>query len=220
MEMNRFITALIIVLAALLLFAGLIWAKLYVTRKQQEKLKEAAKTHIASIPRLEQAIRGDSLYDVRDVQFKDSAILIAVSNPDKSGTESYFDKKYAINSYGNINMVYIYGYDSAKFLQNAAFDDALMAKGKKMGKFQEEWVSKYIDSTDGSCRPLKKFLRDQMPNPQSFKNQETTYQPENIHSMHVVCKYRSLDKSGAPALNVVTATIGSNGSVLSADIEP
>jgi hypothetical protein len=215
--MKRPLTAVLIVVGALLLFGGLIWAKIYLAREAKRKAAIIARSRIAAIPRLEQLIRGDSLYGVRDILYRDSAILVAVDNPEKTGTEAYFDRKYKLNTYDNINMVYIYLYDSTKPLQGVSFDDALMAKGKKMGRFQEEWVLKFIDSTDGSCIPLKKYLRAAMSKPESFLNEETTFQPASIHKMQVVCKYRSRDSTGAKELNVVTALIGADGSILSAE---
>ncbi len=65
---------------------------------------------------------------MKEVVYKDSAVLISVTNPDKSGTEAYFDKKYKLNGYDNINMVGIYQYNSAKPLQSASLEDAIMAK--------------------------------------------------------------------------------------------
>ena len=215
--MNRTLKAISIIVGAVLLFAGLIWTKMYIAKKEKEKADFLNSSKIANIHNLESAIQADSLYEVKEVLFKDSAVLIAVNNPDKSGTESYFDKKYKINEYDNINMVYIYQYDSAKPLQSVSFDEALMAKGKKMGKFQEEWVARFIDSLDGSCKPLKKFLETKINIPSSFKNQETVYQPESIHRMQVVCKFRAIDSSGTKILNQVTAIIDSNGTIISVD---
>jgi hypothetical protein len=215
--MSRILKAIFIIVGALLLFACLIWTKMYIAKKEREKTDLLKSSKIANIPNLESDIKGDSLYEVKDVLYKDSAVLIAVDNPEKSGTEAYFDKKYKLNGYENINMVYIYRYDSAKPLQSVSFDDALMAKGKKLGKFQDVWVSKFIDSLDGSCRPLRKYVQAKLNVPSSYKNQETIYQPESIHRMQVVCKYRSLDSLGAKVLNQVTAVIDSDGTIITVD---
>jgi len=215
--MSRILKAICIIVGALLLFAGLIWTKMYIAKKEREKTDLLKSSKIANIPNLESDIKGDSLYEVKDVLYKDSAVLIAVDNPEKSGTEAYFDKKYKLNGYENINMVYIYRYDSAKPLQSVSFDDARMAKGKKLGKFQDIWVSKFIDSLDGSCRPLRKYVQAKLNVPSSYKNQETIYQPESIHRMQVVCKYRSLDSLGAKVLNQVTAVIDSDGTIIAVD---
>jgi hypothetical protein len=215
--MKRTLNAILIIIGALVLFGGLIWTKMYISAKEKEKADRMNSSKIANIVNLVSAIRGDSLYDVRDVLYKDSAMVIAVDNPDKSGTEIYFDKKYKLNEFSNINMVYIYKYDSLKSLQTVSFDDALMAKGKKLGKFQEQWVARFIDSLDGSCRPLKNYLKTKMNIPESFKNQETIYQPENIHRMQVVCKFRALDSLGSKTLNQVTAVVDSNGMIISVD---
>ena len=149
--------------------------------------------------------------------YKDSAVLISVTNPDKSGTEAYFDKKYKLNVYDNINMVGIYQYDSAKPLQSASLEDAMMAKGKKLGRFQEEWSARFIDTTDGSCKPLKKYLQASLKNPASFKNEVTSYQPESIYKMRVVCKYRSIDSFGGKAINDITSVIDTSGHVISVE---
>ena len=216
--MSRTIKTILIIVGALLLFAALILTKMYISKKEKERAALVNSSKIANIHNLESAIKGDSLYEVKDILYRDSAILIAVNNPEKSGTEAYFDKKYKVNGYDNINMIYIYKYDSAKPLQSVYFDDALMAKGKKLGKFQEEWVAKFIDSLDGSCRPLKNFLKAKLNAPASFKNQETVYQPASIHRMQVVCKFRALDSSGAKILNQVTALIDSDGTIVSVDL--
>jgi hypothetical protein len=216
-EMQRIVKAILIIIVAILIFAGLILTKMYISVKEKEKAMRLESSKVANIHNLQLAIKGDSLYEVKDVNFRDSAILIAVDNPEKSGTEAYFDKKYKLNGYENINMVYIYKFDSGLSLQTVSFDDALMAKGKKLGKFQDEWVARFIDSVDGSCRPLKNFLKSKLNTPASFKNQETIYQPESIHRMQVVCKYRSIDSSGTKILNQVTAIIDSNGTIISVD---
>ena len=181
---------------------------MYISAKEKEKAERLNSSKIANIVNLVNAIKGDSLYDVKEVLYRDSAMVIAVDNPEKSGTEIYFDKKYRLNEYSNINMVYVYKYDTSKPLQSVSFDDALMAKGKKLGKFQDQWVARFIDSLDGSCRPLKNYLKSKMNVPESFKN---------IHRMQVVCKFRALDSSGAKILSQVTAVVDSNGMIISVD---
>jgi hypothetical protein len=215
--MKRTLNAIFIVIGAIVIFGGLIWTKMYISAKEKEKAERLNSSKVANVVNLINAIKGDSLYEVKEVLYKDSAMIIAVDNPEKSGTEIYFDKKYKLNEYGNINMVYIYKYDSFKPLQTVSFDDALMAKGKKLGKFQELWVARFIDSLDGSCRPLKNYLKAKMIAPESFKNQETVYQPENIHRMQVVCKFRALDSLGSKILSQVTAVVDSNGMIISVD---
>jgi hypothetical protein len=217
MQMKRTLNTILILLGAVLLFSGLVWTKMYIAAKEKEKSEQLNRSHIANIQNLLAKIKGDSLYEVKDAIYRDSAVLVAVGNPDKSGTEAYFDKKYRVNSYDNINMVFIYQYDSATPLQTVSFEDALMAKGKKLGKFQDEWVSRFIDTLDGSCKPLNNYLKARLYSPASFKNQETVYQPANIHKMQVICKFRSVDSSGAKILNQVTALIDSAGTIISVD---
>ena len=200
---------LLIIIAALILFGGLVLLKMHLAKDA----KKSSTEKIADIPSLENNIKTDSLYTVKNVAYKDSGILIALDSPGKSGAENYFDKKFKLNSYGNINMVYIYQYDSTKPLQQASLDDAIMAKGKKMARFESEWIAKFIDTTDGSCKPLKKYLQSTMKNPASFKNEETNYQPASIYKMHVECKYRVADSLGNKMLNDITASIDTAGSV-------
>ncbi|HEX4373968.1 MAG TPA: oligogalacturonate-specific porin KdgM family protein [Puia sp.] len=206
--------ALLIIIAALILFGGLIMLKLHLTADAQKKvLTEKA----ADIPSLENKIRSDSLYIVKDVLYKDSGILIALDNPGKSGAETYFDKKFKLNDYSNINMVYIYQYDTTKPLQQVSLDDAIMAKGKKMARFQEIWVAKFIDTTDGSCKPLKKYLQSTIKNSDIFQTQETSYQPESIHKMRVECKFKLTDSLGKKTDNDITASVDTAGLVTLVD---
>jgi len=211
------IKAFLIILVAIVVFGGLILAKIYISKNQKEKVVVALTGQVADTATLSKNIKADSLYDVKEVIYKDSAVLISVTNPDKSGTEAYFDKKYKLNGYDNINMVGIYQYNPAKPLQSASLEDAMMAKGKKLGNFQEQWVAKFIDTTDGSCKPLKKYLQASLKNPDSFKNEETSYQPENVYKMRVVCKYISLDSLGAKAINNVTSVIDTAGKIISVE---
>jgi hypothetical protein len=204
---------LLIVISVLAVLGCLILLKLYLTSNGYLQKNKKQVEKIADIQKLQSDIRSDSLYQVKDMQYRDSAILIAVANPDKSGTDIYFNKKYALNNYGNINMVYVF--DTAKLLDTVSFDDALMATGKKMGAFQDQWTANFIDSSDKSCKPLKKFLQEKMKFPESFKNEETVYQPASIHKMQVVCKYRYLDSAGKRQLKEVTAQIGADGSIIS-----
>ncbi len=213
-KMKRSLKAILIITTAFLVFAALILTKLYLSSAQKEKERGIAAGKIANIPLVEKSLKSDSLYEVRDVTYRDSAILIAVDNPEKSGTEAYFDRKYKLNGYDNINMIYVYKYDTGKPIQTVSFDDALMAKGKKLGKFQDEWVARYIDSLDGSCRPLKKYLQAKLKNPAGFVVEETLYQPENIHKMRVVCKYRSRDSLGVKTVSEVTALVDADGSII------
>jgi hypothetical protein len=206
------VKAFLIIVAALALFGGLVLLKMHLA---DAKKKPAGK--IADIQLLENNIKADSLYTVRDVLYKDSGILIALDNPGKSGAENYFDKKFKLNEYANITMVYIYQYDSSKPLQQASFDDAIMAKGKKMGRFQEMWVAKYIDTTDGSCKPLKKYLDSTMKVSESFKTEETNYQPESIHKMRVMSKYRVTDSAGKKTLYDISALVDTGGVVSSVE---
>ena len=179
--------------------------------------KKSSTEKIADIPSLENNIKTDSLYTVKDIAYKDSGILIALDNPGKSGAENYFDKKYKLNDYGNINMVYIFQYDTTKPLDKISFDDALMAKGKKMARFQTEWTAKFIDTTDGSCKPLKKYLQSTIKNPDSFKNEETSFQPASIYKMQVTCKYKTSDSLGNKMNNDVTALIDTAGLITLVD---
>ncbi|MBS1947089.1 MAG: hypothetical protein JST47_04935 [Bacteroidetes bacterium] len=162
-------------------------------------------------------IKSDSLYNVEQVAFRDSGVLIAVSNPDKSGMETYFEKKYKLNNYDNINMVYIFQYDPNKSLQSASLEDAIMARGKKMGRFQEQWTARFIDTTDGSCKPLKRYIQLSLKNPMSFKNEITTYQPESIYKMRVLCKYLYTDSSGSRKLGNISALIDTAGQIHSTE---
>jgi len=175
---------------------------------------------VADTSALSAQLKADSLYDVKQVLFKDSAVLIAVSNPDKSGTETYFDKKYKLNVFDNINMVYIFPYDSTKPLQTASLEDAPMAKGKKMGRFQELWVARFIDTTDNSCKPLKKYLQDSLKNEGSYKTEMTNYQPESISKMRVVSKYSLKDSLGTKTINSISAVVDSSGNVVSVEKNP
>jgi hypothetical protein len=212
--MNRSVKIILIIIGALVLFGALILAKLRLSSGAAEKGKGG---HIADVIKLQNSLKGDSLYGVRDVVYRDSAIVIAVDNPEKPGIDAYFNRKFRLNEFDNINMVYIYQYDSARPLQSVSFDDALMATGKKLGKFQEEWVAKYIDTLDGSCKPLKKYLQSTLPNPESFKNEETVYQPSSIHKMQVVCKFRAKDSLGTQALREVTAVVDAQGNIISSE---
>ena len=170
---------------------------------------------VADFNEISKKIKADSLYEVKDVFFKDSAVMISVLNPDKTSMEAYFDKKYQLNHFDNINLVCIYPYDSLRPLSKMPLEDAIMAKGKRLGRFQDEWVSRFIDTTDGSCTPLKLYLKASIKNAASFKNELTSYQPENIYKMRVVCKYSFWDTVWQKAVGDVTALIDTGGKVVS-----
>jgi oligogalacturonate-specific porin protein KdgM len=208
------VKALLIIIAALILFGGLIMLKMHLAADEKKNVETGK---IADIPSLENRIKSDSLYIVKDILYKDSGILIALDNPGKSGAESYFDKKFKLNDYSNINMVYIYQYDTTKPLQQVSLDDAIMAKGKKMAGFQEIWVAKFIDTTDGSCKPLKKYLQSTTKNSDIFQIQETSYQPESIHKMRVECKFKITDSLGKKTDNDITASVDTAGLVTLVD---
>jgi hypothetical protein len=208
------VKALLIIIAALILFGGLIMLKLHLAADEKKKVETGK---MADIPSLENKIKSDSLYIVKDILYKDSGILIALDNPGKSGAETYFDKKFKLNDYSNINMVYIYQYDTTKPLQQASLDDAIMAKGKKMARFQEIWVTQFIDTSDGSCKPLKKYLQSTIKNSDIFQTQETSYQPESIHKMRVECKFKITDSLGKKTDNDITASVDTAGLVTLVD---
>ena len=50
--------------------------------------------------------------------------------------------------------------------------------------------------------------------PESFKNEETVYQPQSISQMQVVCKYRIKDSLGKVVLKEVTAVVDSAGKII------
>ncbi|HLK29072.1 MAG TPA: hypothetical protein VKT28_10885 [Puia sp.] len=211
------IKTFLIILAAVIVFGGLVLAKIYVDKNQKKQVVVVLSGQVADTSSLAAKIKSDSLYDVKEVLFKDSGVLISVSNPDKSGTEAYFDKKYKLNNFDNINMVYIFQYDASKPLQTLSFEDAAMAKGKRMGRFQEEWVARFIDTTDGSCKPLKQYVQSSIKNPGSYKNEMTSYQPENIYKMRVVCKYTFADSAGTKTINNISAIVDTAGKVVSVE---
>jgi hypothetical protein len=195
-------------------------AKIYIEKKQSKKASITLSGQLADTAMISGKIRSDSLYDVKEVLFKDSGVLISVGNPDKSGTEAYFDKKYKLNGYDNINMVYIFQYDSSKPLKFLSFEDAAMAKGKKMGRFQDEWVARFIDTADGSCRPLKKWLQSSMKDPFSYRNQLTSYQPASIFKMLVINKYTFVDSAGEKVVRNISALVDTGGKVISVEKVP
>jgi len=208
------VKTVLIIIAALILFGGLIILKIHLNNDAQ---KRALTEKAADIPSIENRIKSDSLYIVKDILYKDSGILIALDNPGKSGAETYFDKKFKLNDYSNINMVYIYQYDTTKPLQQASLDDAIMAKGKRMARFQEIWVAKFIDTADGSCKPLKKYLQSTIKNSDIFQTEETSYQPESIHRMRVECKFKITDSLGKKTDNEMTASVDTAGTVTLVD---
>ena len=199
------------------MFGGLIMAKIYVDKHPNIKKVLLLSGKNANTDSLVKKIMADSLYTVKDVAYKDSAVMISISNPDKTGTETYFDKKYKLNSFDNINMVCVYLYDSTKPLLRFSIGDAIMAKGKRLGRFQDIWVAQFVDTTDGSCIPLKKYLRSSMKNPASFKNELTTYQPENIYKMRVLCKYTYRDSLWQKSVDNITALVDTGGNILSVE---
>jgi hypothetical protein len=206
---------ILIIFLILAVFAGLIGLKMYMSSDQYAKAKNPGMLKNADTLLLENNIKADSLYNVKEVLYQDSAIVIAVTNPEKTGTDTYFNKKYGLNDYANIDMVYIFQYDSTKNLRTVSTDDALMGTGKRLGKFQDHWVAAFIDTADKSCKPLKDFIRQKSKYPESFKNEETQYQPENIHKMHVLCKYRLNDSTGKAQLKEITAVVGADGAIIS-----
>ena len=199
----------------MIVFGGLILAKVYVDKHARHEKVLALSGEVADFNTLSKKIKTDSLYDVREVFFRDSAVLIAVANPDKTSMEAYFDKKYRLNHFDNINLVCIYQYDSLKPLSKMHLEDAIMAKGKRLGRFQDEWVSRFMDTTDGSCAPLKQYLKASIKNAASFKNELTSYQPENIYKMRVICKYSFRDTTWQKSVNDITALIDTGGKVVS-----
>lgn len=205
--------AFLIILAALLLFGALFYSQQYLRSKAGASAFKSGS--VADIRLLQETLRKDSLYQVRAVQYRDSGILIAVDNPDPTGTEVYFNNKYRLNSYSNINMVYIFQYDSALSLSTVSLEDALMATGKRMGRFQQEWTARFIDTADKSCMPLKRYIQLREPVPSSYRNEETVFQPASIFKMQVVCRYRAKDSSGAESLKTVTALVDTSGHIVS-----
>src|SRR5580704_6909805 len=167
--MSRGMKVFLIIAGGLLLFAALIGLKIYLSNKYlKESLKKTMK--VANTDSLVRQIKLDSLYEVKDAIYKDSAVFISVTNPEKSGTDEYFNKKYNLTWFSNINMVYLYQFDPAKPLATASPNDAIMATGKKLGRFQEEWTNRYIDTADKACKPLKKYLQAELPYPESLKS--------------------------------------------------
>ena len=223
--MKKLLRTIVVTLGAIVLLIFLIGVTIYFSMTPQQRRekkylnpfsRQVAKND-ADINALEKQIRADQLYAVNDLQYKDSAVWIAVGNPEKSGTEEYFDRKYKLNSFDNINMVYVFQYDSARPLASQSPENALMAKGKKLGRFQEQWAARFINVTDGSCRPLNQFLKMDTLIPHSFDNIETTFQPESISRMKVVSKVRIKTDSGTTVISQVSALIDNNGNVLSAE---
>ncbi len=211
--MGPFLKTIFFIVTAAVLFAALIYTREHFTGRSGRPSSSQTKADIGS---LLTRIRHDSLYEVKEALCRDSGILISVSNPDKTGTDIYFNRKYELNHYDNINMVYIYQYDSTRSVDHQRPEDALMATGKRLGRFQQEWESRFIDSADRSCIPLRKWIMSQQNRPGGFKNEETLYQPASIHAMQVVCKYRILTDSGASPLQTITAEIDSAGQVIQA----
>ena len=210
--MNSGIKTMLVILLIVAVFAGMVYLKHYMSTPEYLSTHHL---HNADIPALQASLKADSHYLVKQVAYKDSAILLAIDNPDKTGTDTYFNGKYALNSYTNINMVYVFQYDSAKSIDTMSTDEAIMGTGKRLGKFQEQWVAAYIDSADKSCKPLKKYLQAKMKFPDSFKNEETSYQPESVHRMRVVCKYSFGNDKGKTEERDVNAVIAADGTVVS-----
>jgi hypothetical protein len=154
------------------------------------------------------AILKDTVYKVAKVEIgPDSTIKIHVRDPEKGGTDQYFDNSYHLLKTDFIREIAIYKGD--KFLYGQGYITAQIVNG---------WEKKFL-SYNGDCRPLKDYLLKSLNDPDSYEHEETSVNYQGDSTFQVITKFRAKNGFGAMTLQIVSASLDWNGTVIDAKIE-
>lgn len=77
------------------------------------------------------------------------------------------------------------------------------------------WQEKYVSGWDGSCRPLEKYIKKQLNDPDSYEHSETRYYVnDDTTKVNVLTIFRAKNGFGGLILTSYAAELDMSGNIL------
>lgn len=153
-------------------------------------------------------IKKEKDFVVEKVEYTaDSVLKISIKTSEEINAK-YFDIEYNVLKIGNVSEIEVlkkgvtesvYGYHSAN----------------KYADFKNNFVS----SWDGSCRPVEKYIKANMNDPDSYKHDKTFVTSLTNGNFEIKTVFRGKNSFGAMVLNSAYAEVTPDGQVKSFRIE-
>lgn len=165
--------------------------------------------HDANIDSLITAIKNDEIWAVKDVQFADSILKIAVK-PEKDAPINayYFDNTYKLVDYDNVLEVELY--------KNKIVGSPESTIGELTARIIDDFNARFVSSYDGNCKPLTEYIKASMHDAGSYENVNTKVNYTTSGNFEVYQQFRGKNAFGALVLNEVHAVIDRDGNIISA----
>ena len=99
-------------------------------------------------------------------------------------------------------------------LTEAKRQQTIFRKNQKSAKARSKFQSEYVNSWDGSCRPVVEAIKQNMNDAKSFEHIKTRVFSTETENFKVEMKFRGKNAYGGMVINTATATVTPDGKVI------
>lgn len=178
-------------------------------KQNLEKQKILAKKQQLKLDSVINKIKTDKDIRVIKVDYTSDSTLKIYLSPEKSEiTAAGFDNLYQIMDIGNISEIEVYKKDVIE----SSFGYKTQAK---LDNFKKEFVSSY----DGSCRPVIKYIKEGMNDPNSFEHIRTFVTPMLNGNFEIKTVFRGKNAFGGVVSNSAYSEVTPTGNIVSNKLE-
>jgi hypothetical protein len=138
----------------------------------------------------------------------DSTLKIYFTKSSNNVTAAGIETLFNVLSIGNVSEIEVY--KNGEIVSTFGFKTQV-----RVDSFNKNFVSGF----DGSCRPVVKYIKEVMNDPDSFDHNKTFVTPLTNGNFEVKTVFRGKNSFGATVLNSCYAEVSSTGSIISFKME-
>jgi hypothetical protein len=163
-------------------------------------------------------IKKDKSFDIKEIQYnaKDSSLNIAISNKNsvikkRDYSARYFNTMFFLDSIPKIEGVYLYAYNKDKPFQKKEYLDGF---GQRFARYKNKFDKQFINSWDGSCRPVEKYLKSILNDPSSLEiNNTWNLGMNNDSTFSIKTVFRAKNQFNATVLQTLYCDVDIEGNI-------
>ena len=170
--------------------------------------------------KLQKVLDEDKSYQEKEIKLDETTLSIAVASKGKPPSALYYLNVLNLSD-SNIGRVKVFKYNSKNSLVNGSYNNPASDELSDWAikKLKEDWETQNLSAWYGSCRPVEKYIKNNMNDPDSYEHVETQYRFDRAtNSFFVVSRFRGKNAFGGKVLNNAKAYVSLDGSVISFEI--